>query len=162
MLSLLYGIARVVLTKRFSLHILVHFGDDVAKLVRKIILVGEVAALGRDLELGMGIECIQVRAAVLAFNVGPHDVKGCPEDDEETTNVSSGLSYSKIINDARRDRYTGSLTDSQRNEIMGLLESWEEPEADKKAMVSMTDVHMILYAIVSTKLMNHFLFVVGR
>lgn len=104
----------------------VHFGDDVAKVVRKILLIGEVAALARDLELGMSMDLIHMRAAILAFNVGPHDYE-----EGSKGETSSGLSY------GRRDRYTGSLTDSQKNELMGLLESWEEPEKEKKAKVSL-------------------------
>jgi len=81
----------------------------------------------------MSLERINMRAAVLAFNVKARDV---PDYDEVSgTDASSGMSYSSIIDNARRDRYTGSLTQSQRTELMNLLESWEEPETEKKAKV---------------------------
>lgn len=103
-------------------------------------MVGEVAALAKDLERGKSLEHIQVRAAVLAFNIGDRDDARRPggSNDDSEAGVSSGMTYSEIIDNARRDRYTGSLTDSQRNQIMGLLESWEEPETEKKAKVGFT------------------------
>lgn len=97
-----------------------HFGDDIAKLVQKILLVGEVAALARDLEVGASLYRIQMRAAALKFNVEELDLKNS-EDEASGNTAGDAMSFSTIIDKARRDRYTGSITESQRNEMMGLL-----------------------------------------
>lgn len=116
-----------------------------ANVVRKILLVGEVASLAKDLELGMSMEHIQVCAAVLAFNKEANGNKGPTDCEEASGKSTSGLSFSGIMDKAaRRDRYTGSITQSQRNELMSLLESWEEPETEKKAKTDDVSISAIL------------------
>jgi hypothetical protein len=116
----------------------------VANVVRKILLVGEVASLAKDLDLGMSIEHIQMRAAVLAFNEEANGYKRAADSEEVSGDSTSGLSFSSIMDKARRDRYTGSITQSQRNELMSLLESWEEPETEKKAKIDDVSISAIL------------------
>lgn len=118
-----------------------HYGDAVANVVRKILLIGEVARLAMDLDLRMSTENIQMRAAVLAFNTESIEYKSARGEIDEDS--STGQS-TPCPNGIRRDRYTGSITQSQKNELMGLLESWEEPEAEKKSRIDNVSMSEIL------------------
>jgi hypothetical protein len=110
-----------------------NYGDDLAKVIRQVLLVGRVAALSNSISRGKSLDEIHERAAVLAMNTDNPNVDVSDYEIRSERNESSAPFDTR---EERRDRYTGSLSQSQKNEIMSLLDSWEEPETGKKSGVS--------------------------
>jgi hypothetical protein len=104
-----------------------------------MILISEVASLGRDFERVGQHEYSRsnIKATFPKWDcdagnsdevtsAGPHHVR-----DRSLT-----LSREKEIDKGRRDKLTGSLSQSQRIKMMQLLDYWDEPETVRKRHVS--------------------------
>jgi hypothetical protein len=103
-----------------------------------MMLISEVASLGRDLER-MGK---QFSPAKNKTTLPDWDYSAGNSDEENSTGPrlvrDRPLTRSRenVIDRGRRDKLTGSLSSSQNIEIMQLLDSWEEPETVRKRDVS--------------------------
>lgn len=113
-----------------------NYGEELANVIQQVLLVAEVASLAMDLERGKDDDEIRKRASILNYNVRSSDGELPSYDIDSDTATASGAHDSMAQVGDRRDRYTGSFSQSQKNEFMDLLESWEEPETEKQRTVS--------------------------
>lgn len=103
-----------------------------------MILISEVASLGRDFER-MGH---QYSPAKIKTTFPDWDYDAGNSDEENSTGPrlvrDHPLTRSRenVIDGGRRDKRTGSLSPSQKIKIMQLLDFWEEPETVRKRDVS--------------------------
>ena len=106
-----------------------------------MILISEVASLGRDFErMGQQLGPAKIKTTLPDYwdygagnseeenSTGPYLVR-----DRQSTRKEN------VIDGGRRDKLTGSLSPSQKIKIMQLLDSWEEPETVRKRDVSLRD-----------------------
>lgn len=102
-----------------------------------MMLISEVASLGRDLErMGQQSSPAKIKTTLPDWD--------CAGDSDEENSTGPRLvrdrpltrSRENVIDGGRRDKLTGSLSSSQKIMIMQLLDSWEEPETVRKRDVS--------------------------
>lgn len=115
----------------------VHYGDDLANAVKNMILVSEVANLGKEIEKhGDRMlkrkkmdpnESRKVFNGVFAtsHSLGDVDREHSVVDD---TSLSSEIGSDRVIDEERRNKFTGTLDYSQKIRLEELLGKWEEPE----------------------------------
>jgi hypothetical protein len=123
----------------------VHYGDDLANTVKNMILISEVANLGKEIEKH-GDRVFQRKKLDLnesreVFNdffgsshsVGDVDKKLSVIDD---TTLSSMIGNERVIDEEKRNKLTGTLDHSQKIRLEELLGKWEEPETVTEVEVS--------------------------
>lgn len=103
-----------------------------------MILISEVASLGRDFErMGHQFSPAKIKTTFPDWDYGAGN-----SDEEDSTGTrlvrDRPLTSSRenLIDGGRRDKLTGSLSPSQKMKIMQLLDFWEEPETVRKRDVS--------------------------
>ena len=129
-LTIATSISLVVSVKRFLVGLYLgratfaHYGKPLAKVMSKMLLVGEVASFAKDVERLAAERGEGTTERLIAQNAAIHGLSFvCSNEDEETvTNMST-----KSMDPAKRDPLTGTLQYSERMQIMQLLEQWEEP-----------------------------------
>jgi hypothetical protein len=144
-LKIAFSVSVVVAVKRFVVGLYLgrqtfsHYGQDLAKVMNKMVLVSEVAGLAKSIEKGKAKkdETINVPAESgeqmrdIAFATSAAD-------DDNMINVSSNLlsddksledRTEKVIRTDRRDPLTGKLDSTEKAKLMDLLGRWEEPDA---------------------------------
>lgn len=117
-----------------------NYGEELAKVIRDVLLVSEVAGLAMHLEKRNLMDRIRSRQDALTRVVGDNALDHPDLDVSATMRSSSSVRDSLASEDKRRNPYNGSLSQSQKNEIMSLLESWDEPETAKTVDVSQSRV----------------------
>eukprot|EP00977_Amphora_coffeiformis_P012336 scaffold3043_cov180-Amphora_coffeaeformis.AAC.28 len=136
-LSIAISVSLAVSVKRFIVGLYLgratftHYGKPLAKVMSKVLLVGEVASFAKDVEQfadergeGTAEKLIKENAAMhgLVFNDS--------NEDDEATNMSGSRYFdtsTRSMDPAKRDPLTGTLQMSEKMQIMQLLEQWEEP-----------------------------------
>lgn len=114
-----------------------HYGDELATVVKNMILISEVAILGKEIAkygdraFKKGKLSLRDSHAVLSgFLVCSADVA---DTDEKLpvvndTDSSSEIDADKVIDEERKNKLTGTLSTSQRLRVEDLLGQWEEPD----------------------------------
>jgi ubiquitin len=117
----------------------VNYAADLAKVMKKIVLLSNVAALAKEIEEedAQAGDTYTERTRHAAASV-THDkvtvmVNEFNYDDEEGNETLSGEQTfigetPYVIDPEEKKRLTGALTDAQRTKIIKLLGAWEEPE----------------------------------
>jgi hypothetical protein len=115
----------------------VHYGDDVANVVKNMILISEVANLGKAVEkIGDRVfrrktmDPNASREVLNDFFGSNHSM--CDFSKElsvvDDASQSSEIGSDRVINEERRNKFTGTLDNSQKIRLEELLGKWEEPE----------------------------------
>ena len=127
------------------------YGNQLAKVIHQMIIISQVAALGREFERLLqdpNFSDITPRfrqTGIFDWNWGGFNDTGLDEEDDQndderaksphhrlcsnqTGGIKSGASPENL-ND-RRNQINGMLNESEKMKIVQLLEAWEEPERD--------------------------------
>lgn len=122
----------------------------------KMILVSQVAALGRQLEKAQtrGIrdsimQPTQIPSWSLRSLMDDTTENGDPDPPAPAMQAPpspSGSIADNVIDPCNRDPYTGTLKDSERIKILQLLDEWEEPERRLESPVSV-DSYSLLFIL---------------
>ena len=121
----------------------VNYGEQLAKVVNKMLLISETAKLGHTFERGVTKSEIGSRDRETLMTL----IHGSTQsgDISATGFESSGTSNSKqkVIDEERIDL----LNLSQKNKVMRMLEDWEEPETASQKPVSRNGLteHSLLF-----------------
>lgn len=130
-----------------------HYGDQLAKVIENMILISEVASLGRDFESGTRYSQPKLEKSLSGWDYD--DMRSVEEKSggdkpalnrpsllrPVDRNVSAGIAADRVIDEGHRNKFTGTLSPSQRIKISQLLDHWEEPETPQSRDVSsFTDV----------------------
>lgn len=114
-----------------------HYGDELATVVKNMILISEVANLGKDIaKYGDRVfkkrkldprESHEVLSGFFGSsdNVANTDEKLPVVDENES---SSEIDDDKVIDEDRKNKLTGTLSHSQKLRMEDLLGKWEEPD----------------------------------
>jgi hypothetical protein len=122
------------------------YADKLAIVMKKILLISQVASLGRDFEKNVGIRGNNMEAPHVD---GLDGLLNYSADDGSLDGRSSGRpsvlgnsneraamdSKSRVIDPDDRNPLTGSLNSSQKIRIVQLLGAWEEPMVGAKPTV---------------------------
>lgn len=92
-----------------------------------------MSALANALSRGKSLDEIRSHAAVLDMHADNPNVH---LSDNAIRSERNERSTPFDTREGGRNKYMGSFSQSQKNEIMSLLDSWEEPETRKKSGVS--------------------------
>jgi hypothetical protein len=115
----------------------VHYGDDLANAVKNMILISEVANLGKEIEKhGDRVfkrKKMDPNESLKVFNGLFGSSHSSGEVDRELpiaddTSSSSEMGSDRVIDEERRNKFTGTLEHSQKIRLEELLGKWEEPE----------------------------------
>lgn len=162
LLAVAMCVSLVVAVKRFLIGLYLgrqtfaHFGKPLAKVMKKMLLVGEVAALARDIEKKESNRNQSNREgnSQFGYRLDSHvSLRGLAlsSDDEDGSTTESPtsrrgsvdtLQSDRVINMNDRDPLTGNLQYSEKMKLRQLLERWEEPDRefdqqrDQKASIS--------------------------
>jgi len=113
-----------------------------------MILISEVASLGRDLERtgnrynspklekSLSVYDLDEVRSVDENSVGQRPTLGRPTSIGRADRSTSIGNVDKVIEEGHRNKFTGTLSPSQRIKIAQLLDHWEEPETFQKRDVS--------------------------
>lgn len=141
------------------------YGNQLAKVIHQMIVIGQVAALGREFEMRLHDPALttSVISRYRTSGCQPFDWSwqgfdgiGLADDDEKTEderanspqqhrrvvssqagdNKSTSPNVENAIESKRRNQVTGMLKSSERIKMIQLLEAWEEPEKEPGKLVS--------------------------
>jgi hypothetical protein len=116
----------------------VNYGDQLAAVMQKILLISEVASFAKEISMRGAKSARQLKNSetLESLHFDGHGVThGNGEDSTPSGDASLG-SASTRTSSTKRDALTGSLSSSQKVRIIQLLENWEEPELASKKPVS--------------------------
>mmetsp|Transcript_57467 Transcript_57467/g.140251 ORF Transcript_57467/g.140251 Transcript_57467/m.140251 type:complete len:1224 (-) Transcript_57467:76-3747(-) len=104
-----------------------HFGDQLAKVMNKMVLIAEVATLAKRIRKESVSKDIHTRIQVIE-EIMPETYDG--NDCKETDNASSTKASDDglLFDPNNRNPLTGSLSSSEKMKLFQLLERWEEPQ----------------------------------
>jgi hypothetical protein len=110
-----------------------HFGESLAKVMKKMLLISHVAGLAKEIEKDSAAMDMAIPAVSEAFGWRREHLRGIvfveDDTDEATTPSKPTLNTAEnVIDTSRRDPLTGSLHSSEKLKLMQLLEEWEEPD----------------------------------
>jgi hypothetical protein len=119
-----------------SLNSSAHFGESLAKVMSKMLLISQVAGLAKEIEKNSVAMDLTIPVTSEAFGWNREDLNGIDfaEDDEEDNTINTPRSKrslntaEKVIDTSKRDPLTGSLLTSEKLKLFQLLEQWEEPD----------------------------------
>lgn len=140
------------------------YGNQLAKVIHQMIVIGQVAALGREFEMRLH-DPVSNSSAISRYRTSRgqpfdwswqgFDGSGLVDDDEQADdeqtnsqqrcgvvsnhiggNKSTSPNVESVIDMKRRDQVTGILKSSERMKMIQLLEAWEEPEKEPGKLVS--------------------------
>jgi hypothetical protein len=116
-----------------SLNLSAHFGESLAKVMKKMLLISQVAGLAKEIEKDSAGMDMTIPVSSEAFGWNRENLRGAVfvEDDTDDATIRSKRSLNtseKLIDTSRRDPLTGSLHSSEKLKLMQLLEQWEEPD----------------------------------
>lgn len=110
-----------------------HYGDELARVVKNMLLVSEVANLANAIEI-RGQKKISLPSSSYNYDkfrsadsFGPEDSVG-ERSNFDPNSLTTSNNTAKVIDETRIDRFTGMLSHSQLLKIQELLGYWEEPE----------------------------------
>lgn len=130
-----------ILTSKCALE--VNYAADLAKVMKKTILLSKVAYLAKEIEKEYVIDgdgkshrkskltSLGVSHEKLAFLLS--DALSDERESDGNESYTRGVATSNddspyVIDPSYKDKYTGALTDAQRARVTTLLGEWEEPE----------------------------------
>jgi hypothetical protein len=110
-----------------------HFGESLAKVMKKMLLISQVAGLAKEIEKDAVAMDMTTSAVSETFGWKRENLRGIvfveDETDDATTPLKPSLNTAEnVIDISRRDPLTGSLHSSEKLKLMQLLEDWEEPD----------------------------------
>jgi hypothetical protein len=116
-----------------SLNPSAHFGESLAKVMKKMLLISQVAVLAKEIEKDSTAMATTIPAVSEAFGWKRENLRGIvfveDDTDDATTPSKPSLNTSEnVIDTSRRDPLTGSLHSSEKTKLLQLLEEWEEPD----------------------------------
>jgi hypothetical protein len=132
---------RIWLGNHFGKRTYQNYGDQLANLMQKLLLISDVASFAKKVSMGGSQSSVRQFMGSEALQSLHFDAHGVTHDDDEASGEGSIASEStktsrnpnKVFDSGRRDALTGSLSSSQKVKVIQLLENWDEPElADKK------------------------------
>lgn len=132
---------RIWLGNHFGKRTYQNYGDQLAAVMQKILLISDVSNFAKKVSVGGGQSSARQFMDSEALQSLQFDAHGVTLADDEASGESSIASGStktsrnpdKVFDSGRRDALTGSLSSSQKVKVIQLLENWDEPElADKK------------------------------
>ena len=128
-----------ILTQVFLSIITVHYGDELASVIKNMLLVSKVAGLSKDLEKkkARGLTFLNQIDSFPSFRVDSYDIDGSLASDSGG-DPSSPLGDAKgmVIDEERKCKFTETLSQSQKVRLTEMLGEWEEPETVHDAEVS--------------------------
>lgn len=121
----------------------VRYGDQLAEVMRQMLLVSEVARLAQGIEAGLSRQDLGYRKSSVSFSippsVDPSGHSGGKDDDDSVTlmNVSSesNVDNELMFQATKLSSMTGSIRMTQRMKILELLGEFEEPAKNRKEQV---------------------------
>jgi hypothetical protein len=116
-----------------SLNPSAHFGESLAKVMKKMLLISQVAGLAKEIEKDSAATDMAIPVTSEAFGWNREHLRGIvfveDDTDDATTRSKRSLNTAEnVIDTSRRDPLTGSLHSSEKLKLMQLLEEWEEPD----------------------------------
>jgi hypothetical protein len=119
-------------TNSRSLNPSAHFGESLAKVMKKMLLISQVAGLAKEIEKDSASIDMTIPAVSEAFGWNDENLRGIVfvEDDTDAATTPSRPSLKRaesVFDFSRRDPLTGGLHASEKLKLMQLLEEWEEP-----------------------------------
>lgn len=144
-----------------------HYGDELATVVKNMIAISEVANLGKDIEK-YGYRAFKKRKLspresheVLSGFFGSID--NVADTDEELPLIddnesSSEIDNDKVIDEERKNKFTGTLSHSQKLRMEDLLGQWEEPDAVAELEVFDACLAFVLRPNSMKDMLTHILF----
>lgn len=110
-----------------------HFGESLAKVMKKMLLISQVAGFAKEIEKDSAAMDITIPVTSEAFGRNREYLRGIVfvEDDTDDATTPSKRDFKvadNVIDTSRRDPSTGSLHSSEKLKLMQLLEEWEEPD----------------------------------
>jgi hypothetical protein len=116
-----------------SLNPSAHFGESLAEVMKKMLLISQIAGLAKEIEKDSAATDMTIRVASEAFGWNRESLRGVvfvdDDTDDATTRSKRSLNTAeKVIDTSRRDPLTGSLHSSEKLKLRQLLEQWEEPD----------------------------------
>eukprot|EP00977_Amphora_coffeiformis_P029733 scaffold42631_cov168-Amphora_coffeaeformis.AAC.1 len=143
----------IVSAKRFWL---AQFSEKLASIMKKILLISEVASLGRAFEryaLTHKDDMTRRRVSVTSYGVNSERLRGmitsvpdesqCADGDEATEFVDTA-DAKYVIDPDDRHPMTGALSQTQKGRILTLLGQWSEPTLAEKKTDTAPTVNEIL------------------
>lgn len=162
-MGLATAISFTVAIKRFWIAIFLgrqtyyRYSDKVATLMAKMLLISQVAGLGRQISSPQGREFLRKRQTTISealtvddmdglIDTADDDVSGVESRGNDSTGITTatgatGLETKKnttVINPEDCNPYTGKISNVQRNRITRLLGAWEEPNEDYRNVEAMS------------------------
>lgn len=123
----------------------VRYGDQLAGIMREMLMVSEVGMLSQGIEAGLSAKALGFHEPTVSFGIPPgidETASKRSEDSITLINVSSSETYVEnqgVIDTDDRYGTTGSLKSTQRIKIRDLLGDFEEPERERTKTVR--DMH---------------------
>jgi hypothetical protein len=116
-----------------SLNPSAHFGESLAEVMKKMLLISQIAGLAKEIEKDSAATDMTIRVTSEAFGWNRESLRGVvfvdDDTDDATTRSKRSLNTAeKVIDTSRRDPLTGSLHSSEKLKLRQLLEQWEEPD----------------------------------
>jgi hypothetical protein len=108
------------------------YGDEVAKVMRQVLLISQVGILARDIENARIADEARLEDRIWEKVEEQFDLHPGASDDENASKASKGTN---ATNDnpafvSGRDGYNESFNSSQKMKITELLGAWEDPERE--------------------------------
>jgi hypothetical protein len=109
------------------------YGDEVAKVMRQVLLISQVGILARDIENARRVDEARLEDKVWENVEEQFDFQPSGSDDEMASKASKGTTRNDnnhVLDPAGggRDGYNESFNSSQKMKIIELLGAWEDPE----------------------------------
>lgn len=126
--SAVVAVKRFIVGLAFGRQTFHNFGADLAKVMNKMVLVSEVAALARSFEKVNGANATKsINSETGAQLQGITTVVS--EDDDDNQTSATEEKSERVFQMDNRDPITGSLRESERTKLMQILGRWEDPES---------------------------------
>lgn len=113
------------------------YGEEVAKIMKKVLLISQVGILAKDIEIkAMTMEKRHESALEREDNIWEKVEEFVHTDEDGGLGAGDdGASKGTVLDDAvldsnARDELTGDFSQSQQMKIIELLGQWEDPEAE--------------------------------
>ena len=142
-----------------------HYGDELATVVKNMILISEVASLGKDIAKRgdrafkkrklSPRDSHQVLSGFLFADVAETDGTLPVVNDNES---SSEIEDDKVIDEERKNKLTGTLSSWQKLRVEDLLGQWEEPDAVAELEVFDVPVHLCCDSNAMKDILKYFSF----
>jgi hypothetical protein len=102
-----------------------HFGESLAKVMKKMLLISQVAGLAKEIEKDSVASDMAIPVTSEAFGWNREHLRGIvfveDDTDDATTRSKRSLNTAENVIDT-------SLHSSEKLKLMQLLEEWEEPD----------------------------------